>query len=151
MKQQNQTIVPTDVSKPVIRTHFNARFFPQDHEKNKQPSLTVPDQSLTVKQLMDRFAKGLPLDGERVPYYEPEEDMTDLSFLPDPATLDLADRQQLAEQAQEQLNEIKDRVNELHRLRQKQKAAKQLEQQFPKPAEKPAEKPEPKDSDKSTN
>ncbi|QCS36964.1 hypothetical protein [Tortoise microvirus 35] len=32
------------------------------------PSLTVPDESLTVSELLDRYAKGQPLG---VPYYEP--------------------------------------------------------------------------------
>lgn len=29
---------------------------------NDEPSLTVPDQSLTVREILDRFTKGIPVD-----------------------------------------------------------------------------------------
>lgn len=69
-----------------------------------QPSQTVPDQSLSIREILDRFARGLPIDGERVPVYDDSEDA-----LPDPSHLDLAERQELAEDYRREIASIKER------------------------------------------
>lgn len=71
------------------------------------PKQTVPDQSLSIKEILDRYARGLPLGGQRIPVYEPDND------LPDPRTLDLAERQELAERYTAELLELRERENEL--------------------------------------
>ena len=35
---------------------------------------TVPDESLTIRQILDRFQKGLPVDGGQSYYYETDSD-----------------------------------------------------------------------------
>lgn len=42
-------------------------------EVNLEPSLTIPDDALSIKEILDRYARGLPLGGERVPVYNGEE------------------------------------------------------------------------------
>lgn len=67
--------------------------FPDEGEVNNEPSLTVPDQSLTVSEILARFARGLPVTASQVsPLFE------DTEGLPDPRSLDLVDRAELAEQ-----------------------------------------------------
>lgn len=39
-------------------------------EINDQPSETIPNQAMTVKELIERNARGLPLQGAKVPMYE---------------------------------------------------------------------------------
>lgn len=80
--------------------------FSYDHKKmrrevNNKPSLTVPDQSLSVKQILDRYARGLPLGGMKVPVYDGEEDVPDFN------KLDLAERQELLEQTKQSITNIK--------------------------------------------
>lgn len=89
---------------PVVRNHFNSRFFMKRWEVNNLPSLTVPDQAMTVQELLARFASGLPLSGGKVPQYDGEEEMTDLD------RLDLAERQSILEAAREEIREINERV-----------------------------------------
>ena len=36
-------------------------------------SKTVPDQSMTLRELLIRYAKGLPLEGSKTPIWEGEE------------------------------------------------------------------------------
>lgn len=44
-------------------------------EVNTLPSMTVPDQDLTVKDILYRFTKGLPLDGlTRLDSYDDDDD-----------------------------------------------------------------------------
>lgn len=90
-----------------IRTPYNLEKHrqPVNDRSSKKPSMTVPDQSMTVKEILDRHARGLPLDGRKVPMYEGETDMPDLKGL------DLAERQALYELAQQELEEIKQKLN----------------------------------------
>lgn len=93
-----------------IRTPYNLEKHkqPVNDRSSKKPSMTVPDQSMSVKEILDRFAKGLPIDGRKVPLYEGETNMPDLRGL------DLAERQALYEMAEEELNEIKLKLNRKH-------------------------------------
>lgn len=73
------------------------------YEVNKLPSKTVPDQTMSMREIFERHVRGLPIEGVRVPVYDENDDM------PDPRTLDLADRQRIAEEAREEIADIKKR------------------------------------------
>lgn len=88
---------------PKFKTQYNAKEFPKNYEKNTLPSCTIPDQTMSIKTILDRFSKGLPVAGQRVPMYDEHND------LPDPRTLDLADRQVYKEMFQEELNQIQNK------------------------------------------
>ncbi len=93
---------------------------------NKQKSLTIPDQAMSIKTIMERFARGLPIEQFK-PIYDENID-EDSEYLPDPRTMDLADRQEYAEQI----------AIDLENLRQQQAAAVGLTK-TENEAEKPAE------------
>lgn len=114
------------VKKTQVKTWLNAELFPDYGEVNNSPSLTVPDQTMSIPDILNRYAKGLPLDGQKIPIFEGED-----SDMPDPRTLDLADRQLLAEEALQELKEIKDRANEKARknYRDRVKAQKPIDTQ----------------------
>nr|QJB19016.1 MAG: hypothetical protein [Microvirus sp.] len=69
-------------------------------EKNTQPSMTVPDQAMSVRELLQRYARGLPLGGMKTPVFDEDDEM------PDIAHLDLAERQEIKEQYEAELTEI---------------------------------------------
>lgn len=87
---------------------LNASTFPKKYEASKMPSETVPDQTMSIREILTRYARGLPLAGERVPVYsdDPENDLPDLQHL------DLAERQEILEERKEELEDIKRRVAE---------------------------------------
>ncbi len=87
-----------------IRNIFNAKEF-NDNEKNFGPSLTVPDQAMSVREILQRFANGLPLGGSNEPIWEGED-----GDGIDPRRLDLADRQELEIAARQELAEIEERL-----------------------------------------
>jgi hypothetical protein len=93
---------------------------------NKQKSLTVPDQAMSIKQIMERFARGLPVEQFK-PIYDENID-EESEFLPDPRTMDLADRQEFKEQI----------LHEFETIRQQQTAIVGLTK-TENEAEKPAE------------
>jgi hypothetical protein len=72
---------------------------------NKQKSLTVPDQALSIKEIMNRFARGLPIEQFK-PLYDENID-EDSEYLPDPRTMDLAERQEFKEQILQEFETIR--------------------------------------------
>lgn len=93
--------------KSLFKTQYNADEFPNDNEKIVGKSMTVPDQTMSVRELLERYHRGLPLGGEKVPIYDGEED-----YMPDLATMDLADRQAYLEETEKELSRIKKSINE---------------------------------------
>lgn len=87
-----------------IRNIFNAHEF-NDDEHNTEPSKTVPDQAMSVRELLQRYANGLPLGGGKEPIYEGED-----GDGIDPRRLDLAERQELEIEARRELAEIEERL-----------------------------------------
>jgi hypothetical protein len=86
-----------------IRNVFNTT--PDEGQINNEPSKTVPDQSMTLRELLVRYAKGLPLEGAKTPVFE-GEDGSEIDI----EKLDLAEREELAEMARQELKDISDRI-----------------------------------------
>lgn len=81
-------------------------------EVNTLPSKTIPDQSLSVQEIMTRFAKGLSVGGAKVPVYHGEDE-----YLPEWKQMDLAEREEWINESKKDLADLKQQLNE--------KAAKQ--------------------------
>lgn len=122
-----------------IKTPYNGLVTSNHHEAvTELPSLTIPDQTLTVKQLMDRFSRGLPLDGAKIPVYHGDE------FIPDFEKMDLVDKHAAMEANAERIKEMQQQLQfKFEQQRQMLKiAAKKPElsesNEKPKPDEKPS-------------
>lgn len=87
-----------------IRNLFNAHEF-NDAESIFEPSQTIPDQALSVREILQRYANGLSLGGSNEPIYEGED-----GDGIDPRRLDLAERQELEIAARQELAEIEERL-----------------------------------------
>lgn len=84
-----------------FKTAYNAGDFINDDEVPLGASLTVPGQSMSVKEIMTRYANGLHPGGIKVPVYEGDSD------LPDIDRMDLVDRQEFALAARQELEDIR--------------------------------------------
>jgi len=93
-----------------IKNMLNAHEFPYFGKVITMPSETIPDQTLSIKEILERYARGLPLDA-RTPQWDENANIDD-DFLPDPRILDLSERQELAESAKAELFEIKSKIKE---------------------------------------
>lgn len=115
-------------------------------KKTTKPSLTIPDQSFSVSELMERNKRGLPLGGGRVPSFsqDPENDM-----VPDLARLDLAEIQELKLQIQQTINDNQGKLQQIQENRQKgevnrlKKKLEQLQFQLNKPVDAPTDSQKP--------
>lgn len=110
-----------------VKNMLNAKDFPKQGEVFTQPSMTVPDQSLTVRELMDRFARGLPLGGARVPIYEGEDDNT-----PDFSRMDLSEIEDYQIQIRQELEEIRERMTAKSKKADTAKEVAELKEQLDK-------------------
>jgi len=79
---------------------MNSNEFDKNYEKNYKPSMTIPDQTLSIRQILERHSHGLPIEGWREPIWDGED-----NDLPDIRTLDLAERQELAHLYEQELKQ----------------------------------------------
>ena len=101
----------------------NSLNFNHEDWKGKEftmPSQTVPDQTMSIKTIMEKFAQGQPIGGTFEEIYE-EEPSSGI----DPRRLDLVDIQAMkinnGKRIKELQNEIQDHENE--KARKKQEAS----------------------------
>jgi hypothetical protein len=101
-----------------VKHPFNVKEFIYEGEVNNEPSQTVPDQSLGLRELLIRYAKGLPLEGQKTPIFE-GEDGSEI----DVEKLDLAEREELADQAREELKNLSTKIKgDIEKARSKKKS-----------------------------
>lgn len=102
MKKQLSANVST-----VFKHHYNS--IPSKGEFNRQPSMTVPNQSMSVAEMIDRHNAGLPIQGSANPMYYGEIDFPDFS------KMDLIDLQEFKEATQMRIQELRQKRQELKR------------------------------------
>jgi hypothetical protein len=86
-----------------VKNSLNYDYKEQKGEVNNLPSMTIPDQTMSIRTIVDRYTSGLPVTGF-TPVYDGED-----FYMPDPKTLDLVDRAELAEKVKEEVSSIKSR------------------------------------------
>ena len=79
-------------------------------EKNTLPSKTLPDQTLSIPELIKRYAQGLPLGAPNIPIWD-EDPEQDLLSGKNWNTLDLSEKHNFMQSAKEEYNEIYNRLN----------------------------------------
>ena len=89
--------------KPIYSV-FDYDYTQQIYEQNEGISQTIPDQTMSIREIIDRYANGGIIE-RFTPTYGEEEDFTEM--LPDLYKMDLADRQAYAEQFKEEMNFMK--------------------------------------------
>lgn len=72
-----------------------------------EPSQTVPDQTMSIKTIMERYAKGLPIANALAPIYE-DDDMPSSGI--NPRTLDLVDIQEMRINNSEKIEYLQDKI-----------------------------------------
>lgn len=106
--------------RPAIKTPLNAKHFPESREYNYQPSKTLPDQTLSLKELLDRYTRGLPISGPQMhPVFNGDED-----FFPDVRRMDISEIHDLKQLVKEDIQNQKDDLTKQQTAKQKAAAAK---------------------------
>lgn len=94
-----------------IKTSLTAKHYPKTYENPEGPSLTIPDQALTLKQILDRYAHGIPMNQiqNKEPIWTNDPNGIGLPI----ESLDLAERQFLMEQNQQNIVNIQNSLQAL--------------------------------------
>lgn len=90
-----------------FKNHYNS--VPDKGEHNDEASQTVPDQSLSVEEIMERYAKGLTLHGQTPVWMNDDDD--DLSF-DDWDRLDFAEKEAIINRNKEEFFELGQKIKE---------------------------------------
>lgn len=101
---------------------------PKINYKKRRPSKTVPDQSLSIKEIVSRFVRGIPVDvqqREGVYVDQSDHDLEKLSRMDFAEKADMA--AVLAQQAAQMQNELQE--NERSQAEAREKAAKTAAEQ----------------------
>lgn len=88
-----------------FRNHYNTK--PDAGEVNVLPGKTIPEQSMSLREILKRFASGVPVGGQKVPLYEGE----DLDA-PDFSRMDAVDKAQLQKELKHELSSLKGKINQ---------------------------------------
>ncbi len=86
-----------------VKNSLNYDFTEQQGEVNTLPSMTIPDQTMSIRTIVDRYTRGLPVTGF-TPVYDGED-----HYIPDIKTLDLVERQEMADKIREEVESLKSR------------------------------------------
>lgn len=95
-----------------------------------QKSLTVPDQSLTIRQILVRHTSGRPITMREGKFDVATEDVKsfdDLDIMPDLSGMDLAERQAMLEKVDNEILDIKRKMGEEALKRQKNESEAEIE------------------------
>lgn len=84
-----------------VKNALNYNHEEQHGEINLFPSLTVPDQALSLREIIRRYAQGIPMDIGKIPVFDEEND------LPDFRKMDLAEREEWRQKFQEELDNFR--------------------------------------------
>jgi len=115
---------------PYIKNQLNAHLYPKNYEINNDPSETIPDQAMTLSEILRRFASGLPLGGPKVELYDGGED--DIYDGINPATLDMSERHDMVQNAIQELEEINERLTQNQQKKAKYQERKKWEAEHEK-------------------
>lgn len=109
-----------------FKTFLNFREESPRGETNTLPSLTQPDEVLTIRQMLERHVRGLPMSSSPQGGYLPPG----LDDIPDIRTLDLTEIQDYAESWRQRKQEIEDHHKQ-QREQSEQEARAKAEQADP--------------------
>lgn len=102
---------------PRFQTIYNAHQFPKWAEEITGPSTTMPDMTLSLDEIVRRFARGIPITGQRFPIYDGDEDQD----FPDLTFTDKLTREELKMTLNDELRVINERQQQ--RVRKQKKDA----------------------------
>lgn len=122
-----------------FKTHYSHRDVKSKGETFKEKSMTIPDQTMTVQEILKRYASGMSLTAGKVPLYASDDnDDENLSHIDgiNIDTLDIAEKQQLQRESAETVKQFEDgvrkRKSKAERLKLEKEIEKELEKKYKK-------------------
>lgn len=105
-----------DATVPIFKNHFNAGAFKRDDERNIQPSLAVPDQSLSIQEIIKRHTRGIPIFGKDMGYDDQPDPLNGRHI----NSLDLEEVFQIADNARKRYKQAQEKYLAEQKLKQQE-------------------------------
>ena len=90
----------------LIKTQYNRKDHEARGETNTKPSMTIPDQTMSIPELIRRYANGQSLGGVKTPIYEENDILNGRPF----ASFDLSEQHDIVRNAKNEYQETIDRL-----------------------------------------
>lgn len=128
----DQDVMPVAiVSTTPFKTKYNAPRFPDKGEVNEMPSMTIPDQSLTVAELVYRFTHGQPLGGHRTPVYDDDQE---INYPANWEKLDISEKYEFMKERQQEyqklVSDLDLKKNQILKEKQDQEIEKRVQEKI---------------------
>lgn len=112
------------VSGSPFKNPYNAKNFKQERERNTLPDLTVPDQSLTVAELVYRFTHNMSLGG-RVGTYDSD---AEIEFPADWDKLDISEKHDWLQERKEEFDQLSEKMQAHRNKLEKEKREREIDE-----------------------
>lgn len=96
-----------------VRNSLNYAETEESFEFNTLPSLTIPDETMSLREILDRYARGLPISGNE-PIYHVDDDGNP-QHVPDFNHMDFADVQTYRENLRQAIDETRQNAINQHK------------------------------------
>lgn len=115
-----------------FKTEYNQEEFPRVQEKNETPSMSIPDMSLSVQELLRRFSNGMPIVGNNPGSYDYEDNESEEHefLLPNLEAMDIYEREQLLIKVREMVENTRAEINENLRIQREKAIVEAKEKEF---------------------
>ena len=102
-------------------------YTPDAGQINDLPSLTVPDETMSIRELVQRYSRGLPIKGiDKEAIFQP--DIDGIPF----EVLDISERHELMQEAQAKIKEFQDKQKEYNDKKLKEQQEKLIQDEVEK-------------------
>ena len=105
----------------MIKNPYNLSNYPKRNKLYSMKSQTVPDQTMSIKTILERHTRGLDIPEGKASIYE-EEDMPSNGI--NPKTLDLVDLENIARGNKAELERLQETIKESKRAKNSEKTMK---------------------------
>lgn len=103
----------------VFKTAYNMRDVMPDMERFRKPSLTQPDEALSVEEVMRRLTAGIPVNAARELVFNGDE-----VDLPDFEKMDLSERHDYAESVRKAVKDNQEKADKIRQQKQDKRREK---------------------------
>lgn len=99
-------------------------YTPDKGQFNEMPSMTVPDETMSIRDLVSRHARGLPIKGiDKEAIFQPDIDGIPFEML------DISERHELMEQTTQKIDEFKSKQEQAEALKLKKQQDEKINQE----------------------
>jgi len=99
-----------------MKVKNSLNYKPKDGFVTTKPSETIPDQTMSMRTILNRFAQGLPVAEGKDPIYDEENESMGIN----PKRLDLVDLQQIRLENEDKIKRLQKKMEETERKKQEE-------------------------------